>query len=162
VCLTNRNEIIAYILGEGHNLQEHYVVMVRGGRVKDLLGVKYHCIQGIKDLQGIPGQRQGRSKYGKKNPKILYEFICQIIEFQLCFWFIPRLLSLIKTFKRGENEKNENWPSFWPFSSEYIMEGSFTRQFLAKALVSKESSKVFLLYQYFFFLATPHFSCQSL
>ncbi len=112
MCLTNRNEIIAYIPGEGHNLQEHYVVMVRGGRVKDLLGVKYHCIQGIKDLQGIPGQRQGRSKYGKKNPKILYEFICQIIEFQLCFWFIPQLLSLIKTFKRGENKKKRKLAKF--------------------------------------------------
>ncbi len=51
--LTNRNEIIAYIPGEGHNLQERSVVMVRGGRVKDLPGVKYHCIRGVKDLQGI-------------------------------------------------------------------------------------------------------------
>jgi small subunit ribosomal protein S12 len=55
VRLTNRNEIIAYILDEGHNLQEHYVVMVRGGRVKDLPGVKYHCIRGVKYLQGILG-----------------------------------------------------------------------------------------------------------
>jgi small subunit ribosomal protein S12 len=69
VHLTNRNEIIAYIPSEGHNLQEHSVVMVRGGRVKDLPGVKYHCIQGVKDLQGKPGRCQGRSKYGTKKPK---------------------------------------------------------------------------------------------
>nr|QIA60493.1 ribosomal protein S12 [Trichocolea tomentella] len=69
VRLTNRNEIIAYIPGEGHNLQEHPVVMVRGGRVQDLPGVKYHCIRGVKDLQGIPSRRRGRSKYGTKKPK---------------------------------------------------------------------------------------------
>nr|WHW95406.1 ribosomal protein S12 [Aneura pinguis]WHW95448.1 ribosomal protein S12 [Aneura pinguis]WHW95490.1 ribosomal protein S12 [Aneura pinguis]WHW95532.1 ribosomal protein S12 [Aneura pinguis]WHW95574.1 ribosomal protein S12 [Aneura pinguis] len=69
VRLTNRNEIIAYIPGEGHNLQEHSVVMVRGGRVQDLPGVKYHCIRGVKDPQGIPGRRRGRSKYGTKKPK---------------------------------------------------------------------------------------------
>lgn len=69
VRLTNRNEIIAYIPGEGHNSQEHPVVMVRGGRVKDLPGVKYHRIRGVKDLQGIPGRRQGRSKYGTKKTK---------------------------------------------------------------------------------------------
>jgi small subunit ribosomal protein S12 len=69
VRLTNRNEIIAYIPGEGHNLLEHFVVMVRGGRVKYLPGVKYHCIRGIKDLQGILSRRQGRSKYGTKKPK---------------------------------------------------------------------------------------------
>ena len=68
VRLTNRNEIIAYIPGEGHNLQEHSVVMVRGGRAKDLPGVKYHCIRGVKDLQGIPSRRRGRSKYGTKKP----------------------------------------------------------------------------------------------
>lgn len=64
--LSNKSEIIAYIPGEGHNLQEHSVVMVRGGRVKDLPGVKYHIIRGILDLQGIPSRRQGRSKYGTK------------------------------------------------------------------------------------------------
>nr|YP_010890624.1 ribosomal protein S12 [Lycopodium japonicum]WJK71483.1 ribosomal protein S12 [Lycopodium japonicum] len=69
VRLTNRNVIIAYIPGEGHNSQEHSVVMVRGGRVKDLPGVKYHCIRGVKDSQGIPGRRRGRSKYGTKKPK---------------------------------------------------------------------------------------------
>jgi small subunit ribosomal protein S12 len=69
VRLTNRNEIIAYILGECHNLQEDYMVMVRGGKVKDLPGVKYYCIRGVKNLQGILGQRQGRSKYGTKKPK---------------------------------------------------------------------------------------------
>lgn len=69
VRLTNRNEVIAYIPGEGHNLQEHSVVLVRGGRVKDLPGVKYHCIRGAKDLQGVASRRQGRSKYGTKKPK---------------------------------------------------------------------------------------------
>lgn len=66
VRLTNKHEIIAYIPGEGHNLQEHSVVMVRGGRVKDLPGVKYHIIRGMCDLQGISTRRQGRSKYGTK------------------------------------------------------------------------------------------------
>ena len=66
VRLTNKNEVIAYIPGEGHNLQEHSVVMVRGGRVKDLPGVKYHIIRGVLDLQGISSRRQGRSKYGTK------------------------------------------------------------------------------------------------
>lgn len=66
VRLTNKNEIIAYIPGEGHNLQEHSVVMVRGGRVKDLPGVKYHIIRGMGDLQGILSRKQGRSKYGTK------------------------------------------------------------------------------------------------
>jgi len=64
--LTNKHEIIAYIPGEGHNLQEHSVVMVRGGRVKDLPGVKYHIIRGVMDLQGIASRKQGRSKYGTK------------------------------------------------------------------------------------------------
>ena len=67
--LTNQNEIIAYIPGEGHNLQEHSVVLVRGGRVKDLPGVKYKVIRGILDLQGVKGRKQGRSKYGTKRPK---------------------------------------------------------------------------------------------
>jgi small subunit ribosomal protein S12 len=68
VRLSNRNQVIAYIPGEGHNLQEHSVVLVRGGRVKDLPGVKYHCIRGVKDLLGLPGRRRGRSKYGTKKP----------------------------------------------------------------------------------------------
>ena len=68
VRLTNKSEIIAYIPGEGHNLQEHSVVLVRGGRVKDLPGVKYHCIRGVKDLLGIPNRRNARSKYGTKKP----------------------------------------------------------------------------------------------
>ncbi|XP_002985288.2 uncharacterized protein LOC9649666 [Selaginella moellendorffii] len=69
VRLSNRNVVIAYIPGEGHNLQEHSVVLVRGGRVKDLPGVKYHCIRGAKDLQGVANRRKGRSKYGTKKPK---------------------------------------------------------------------------------------------
>lgn len=68
VRLSNKKEIIAYIPGEKHNLQEHSVVMVRGGRVKDLPGVKYKILRGILDLQGIASRRQGRSKYGAKKP----------------------------------------------------------------------------------------------
>jgi small subunit ribosomal protein S12 len=64
--LTNSFEVIAYIPGEGHNLQEHSVVLIRGGRVKDLPGVKYRIIRGVLDLQGIPLRKQGRSKYGTK------------------------------------------------------------------------------------------------
>jgi small subunit ribosomal protein S12 len=64
--LTNSHEIIAYIPGEGHTLQEHSVVLVRGGRVKDLPGVKYKVVRGVLDLQGVLNRRQGRSKYGTK------------------------------------------------------------------------------------------------
>ena len=67
--LTNSIEIIAYIPGEGHNIQEHSVIMVRGGRVKDLPGVKYRMIRGVLDLQGIKNRRQSRSQYGTKKPK---------------------------------------------------------------------------------------------
>jgi small subunit ribosomal protein S12 len=66
VRLTNGMETWAYIPGEGHNLQEHSVVLVRGGRVKDLPGVKYHIVRGKLDAQGVKGRRQGRSKYGAK------------------------------------------------------------------------------------------------
>ncbi|MCD7853890.1 MAG: 30S ribosomal protein S12 [Oscillospiraceae bacterium] len=69
VRLTNGYEITAYIPGEGHNLQEHSVVMIRGGRVKDLPGVRYHIIRGALDAQGVDGRMQGRSKYGTKRPK---------------------------------------------------------------------------------------------
>lgn len=67
--LTNGAEVTAYIPGEGHNLQEHSVVMIRGGRVKDLPGVRYHIIRGTLDTSGVGGRRQGRSKYGEKMPK---------------------------------------------------------------------------------------------
>jgi small subunit ribosomal protein S12 len=67
VRLSNRHDIFAYIPGEGHNLQEHSMVLIRGGRVKDLPGVKFHCIRGVKDLLGIPDRRRGRSKYGAEN-----------------------------------------------------------------------------------------------
>lgn len=70
VRLTNKNEVTAYIPGEGHNLQEHAVVLVRGGRVKDLPGVKYHLVRGKYDLQGISSRRNGRSKYGTKKPQL--------------------------------------------------------------------------------------------
>ncbi len=69
VRLTNGVEVIAYIPGEGHNLQEHSVVMIRGGRVPDLPGVRYHIVRGVLDLQGIDKRRQGRSRYGTKKPK---------------------------------------------------------------------------------------------
>ena len=62
-------EVTSYIPGEGHNLQEHSVVMIRGGRVKDLPGVRYHIIRGTRDTQGIQDRRQRRSKYGAKRPK---------------------------------------------------------------------------------------------
>ena len=69
VRLSNGYEVTAYIPGEGHNLQEHSVVMIRGGRVKDLPGVRYHIIRGILDTQGVKDRRQRRSKYGAKRPK---------------------------------------------------------------------------------------------
>ena len=69
VRLTNGFEIISYIGGEGHNLQEHSVVLVRGGRVKDLPGVRYHIVRGSLDLQGVKDRKQSRSKYGAKKPK---------------------------------------------------------------------------------------------
>lgn len=67
--LTNGQEIIAYIGGEGHNLQEHSIVLVRGGRVKDLPGVRYHVVRGALDTAGVEDKKQGRSKYGTKRPK---------------------------------------------------------------------------------------------
>ncbi len=67
--LTNGHEVTAYIPGVGHNLQEHSIVLVRGGRVKDLPGVRYHIVRGTLDTQGVQGRKQGRSKYGAKTPK---------------------------------------------------------------------------------------------
>ena len=67
--LTNGNEVNAYIPGEGHNLQEHSIVLVRGGRVKDLPGVRYHIVRGALDTSGVAGRTQRRSKYGAKRPK---------------------------------------------------------------------------------------------
>ena len=67
--LTNGMEVTAYIPGVGHNLQEHSVVMIRGGRVKDLPGVRYHIVRGKLDAAGVDGRRRGRSKYGAKRPK---------------------------------------------------------------------------------------------
>ncbi len=69
VRLTNGIEVTSYIPGEGHNLQEHSVVLIRGGRVKDLPGVRYHIVRGKLDTQGVVGRNQGRSKYGTKRPK---------------------------------------------------------------------------------------------
>ena len=69
VRLTNGFEVTSYIPGEGHNLQEHSVVMIRGGRVKDLPGVRYHIVRGTLDTQGVKDRRQRRSKYGAKRPK---------------------------------------------------------------------------------------------
>ncbi len=69
VRLTNSIEVTAYIPGEGHNLQEHSIVLIRGGRVKDLPGVRYHVIRGTLDTSGVADRKQGRSKYGAKKPK---------------------------------------------------------------------------------------------
>ena len=69
VRLSNGREVDTYIPGEGHNLQEHSVVLIRGGRVKDLIGVRYHIIRGTMDTAGVDKRRQGRSKYGTKKPK---------------------------------------------------------------------------------------------
>lgn len=69
VRLTNRHEVTAYIPGEGHNLQEHSMVLVRGGRVKDLPGVRYHIVRGALDCQGVQDRKRSRSKYGAKKPK---------------------------------------------------------------------------------------------
>ena len=67
--LTNGIEVTSYIPGEGHNLQEHSLVLIRGGRVKDLPGVRYHIVRGKLDTQGVSGRKQARSKYGAKRPK---------------------------------------------------------------------------------------------
>ncbi|HKI62101.1 MAG TPA: 30S ribosomal protein S12 [Mariprofundaceae bacterium] len=69
VRLTNGQEVTAYIPGEGHKLQEHSVVLIRGGRVKDLPGVRYHILRGVLDTTGVDGRKQARSKYGAKRPK---------------------------------------------------------------------------------------------
>lgn len=69
VRLSNGFEVTSYIPGEGHNLQEHSVVLIRGGRVKDLPGVRYHILRGVLDTQGVPDRRKSRSKYGAKRPK---------------------------------------------------------------------------------------------
>ncbi len=69
VRLTNSIEVTAYIPGEGHNLQEHSIVLIRGGRVKDLPGVRYHIVRGTLDTAGVADRKQGRSKYGAKRPK---------------------------------------------------------------------------------------------
>ena len=69
VKLTSQVEVTAYIPGEGHNLQEHSLVLIRGGRVKDLPGVRYHVVRGTLDAVGVQGRKQGRSKYGAKRPK---------------------------------------------------------------------------------------------
>lgn len=69
VRLTNGLEVTAYIPGEGHNLQEHSIVIIRGGRVKDLPGIRYHIVRGMLDTQGVQTRKRGRSKYGAKRPK---------------------------------------------------------------------------------------------
>jgi small subunit ribosomal protein S12 len=69
VRLTNQREVISYIPGEGHNLQEHSVVLIRGGRVRDLPGVRYHVLRGVLDTQGVKDRKKSRSKYGAKRPK---------------------------------------------------------------------------------------------
>jgi len=73
VRLTNQKEVNSYIPGEGHNLQEHSIVMIRGGRVKDLPGVRYHVVRGVLDAAGVDKRKRGRSKYGAKRPKEVKE-----------------------------------------------------------------------------------------
>lgn len=73
VRLSNGMEVTAYIPGEGHNLQEHSIVMIRGGRVKDLPGVRYHIVRGVLDTSGVDSRRRSRSKYGTKRPKVAKE-----------------------------------------------------------------------------------------
>jgi small subunit ribosomal protein S12 len=73
VRLTSGHEVTAYVPGVGHNLQEHSIVLVRGGRVKDLPGVRYHVVRGTLDAMGVEGIRQGRSRYGAKRPKEVKE-----------------------------------------------------------------------------------------
>jgi small subunit ribosomal protein S12 len=70
VRLSNGEEVTAYIPGEGHNLQEHSIVLIRGGRVKDLPGVRYHIVRGVYDTQGVEGRKRSRSMYGTKKPKV--------------------------------------------------------------------------------------------
>jgi small subunit ribosomal protein S12 len=70
VKLSNGMEVTAYIPGEGHNLQEHSIVLIRGGRVKDLPGVRYHIVRGVLDTTGVENRKQGRSRYGTKKPKV--------------------------------------------------------------------------------------------
>ena len=69
VRLSNSKEVTVYVPGEGHNLQEHSIVLIRGGRVRDLPGVRYHVLRGVLDASGVDGRRQSRSKYGAKRPK---------------------------------------------------------------------------------------------
>ena len=75
VKLTNGFEVTSYIGGEGHNLQEHSVVLLRGGRVKDLPGVRYHIVRGSLDTQGVENRKQGRSKYGSKKERVLNKYV---------------------------------------------------------------------------------------
>ena len=94
--LTNGYEVTAYIPGVGHNLQEHSVVMIRGGRVKDLPGVRYHIIRGTLDTQGVTGRMQARSKYGAKRPKT---------QEVICFWFETQAkLTILKALLRSERK----------------------------------------------------------
>jgi small subunit ribosomal protein S12 len=82
VRLTNGIEVTAYIPGEGHSLQEHSVVLVRGGRVKDLPGVRYHIVRGALDTNGVDAKRRGRSKYGTKRPKYTVERLINLPNFR--------------------------------------------------------------------------------
>jgi small subunit ribosomal protein S12 len=94
VRLTNGFEVISYIGGEGHNLQEHSVVLVRGGRVKDLPGVRYHIVRGSLDLQGVKDRKQSRSKYGAKRPKKkAWPFRSE--EFSVLFFRVARRCSVV-------------------------------------------------------------------
>jgi len=82
VRLTNGKEVNAYIPGEGHNLQEHSIVLVRGGRVKDLPGVRYHIVRGALDTAGVEGRSQRRSKYGAKRPKKIRRLFFLLLNYE--------------------------------------------------------------------------------
>ncbi|CAI9102242.1 OLC1v1000482C2 [Oldenlandia corymbosa var. corymbosa] len=110
VRLSNKNDVFAYIPGEGHNLQEHSTVLVRGGRVKDLPGVKFHCIRGVKDLLGIPDRRNGRSKYGAEKPKDgarHYSTSCFIEASGKARWSTPVIISWISEPSPKEPERHQ-------------------------------------------------------
>ena len=100
VRLTNGFEVIGYIPGEGHNLQEHSVVMIRGGRVKDLPGVRYHILRGVLDTQGVKNRKQRRSKYGAKRPEVTGRYLTR--EQQRCpAVTVPRSARSIRTRSSG-------------------------------------------------------------
>ena len=120
VRLSNGKEVIAYIPGEGHLLQEHSVVLLRGGRVQDLPGVKYHIIRGVFDLYGIPARRQGRSKYGTKRLKVLGSVKLR---------FVNENLIILSSNIRKTQRKKESICQFHFFAKKRFIIKLFSRPF---------------------------------